>query len=69
MVSYEPIHMVVPVLADQQELIYNSSAKTQDVVLKTCWEWWMTETDGERESGKFVLSAQCDDASLSFIWD
>ena len=28
--SYGPLHMDVPVLADRQELTYNSSALTQD---------------------------------------
>ena len=35
-----------------------SSVEILDRVWKTCWEWWMIGTDGERESGKFVLSAQ-----------
>ena len=35
-----------PETADQQELIFISSAQTQDVVSKTCL---MIETDGERE--------------------
>ena len=29
----EPLHMDVPVLTDQQELIYISSVQTQDIVL------------------------------------
>ena len=66
--SYGLFHMVVPVLADQQELTYNSSVETQGVVWKTCWEWWMVGTDGEREkerergeSRKFLVSAWLDD--------
>ena len=47
--SYGPLHMVVPVLADQQELSYDSSAWIQDVVWKTCLEQWIIGTDGERE--------------------
>ena len=53
--------MDVPVLADQQELIYISSVRTQDVVWKTCQEQWMIGMDEEKESGKFVISAQFDD--------
>ena len=41
--------MDVPVLAHQQELIYISSARIQDVVYRTCQEWRMTGTDEERE--------------------
>ena len=44
-------------LADQQELTYNSSVRTQDVVWKNCQEQWMIGTDGERESGKSVPAA------------
>ena len=44
-------HMVVPVLADQHELIYNSSVRTQDVIWKTCRERWMIGADGVRDSG------------------
>ena len=31
-------HMDLPVLADQEEVTYNSSVGTEDVVSKTCWE-------------------------------
>ena len=31
MFLYEPLHTDVQVLADQQELIYNNSVRTQDV--------------------------------------
>ena len=31
MFSYEPLHMDMPVLADQLELTYNSFVLTQDV--------------------------------------
>ena len=41
--------MNVPVFAYQQELIYISSVRTQDVVWKTCLEWWVIVTGGERE--------------------
>ena len=30
--SYGPLHMDMQVLADQQEVIYNSSGRTQDMV-------------------------------------
>ena len=38
MFFYGPFLMKMPVLADQQELIYISSLQTLDVVWKTCWE-------------------------------
>ena len=56
--------MDVPVVADEQECIYISSVRTQDVVWKTCQEQWMIETDGDRESGKAMLSVQHDDGLL-----
>ena len=42
-----PLHMDMPVLADQQELTSNSSAQIEEVVWKTCQEQWIIETDGE----------------------
>ena len=53
--------MNVPVLADQQEVIYISSVRTQDVIWKTCRERRMIGTDGEKESWKFVSAARFDD--------
>ena len=58
-------HPDVQVLADQQELIYDSSVQTQNEVEKT-WmdvrdEWWGRERERERESGKPVLAAPDDD--------
>ena len=41
--------MDVPVLADQQEVIYISSVQTQDLIWKTYWERWMIVTEEERE--------------------
>ena len=61
MFFYVPLHMDVPVLADQQEPIYISSVQTQDVVWKTYQERWMIGTDGKRESGKSKLAAWLDD--------
>ena len=46
----------MPVLADLQELTYNSSVRTQGVVQKTCWKRWMIGVNGKRESGKFVFT-------------
>ena len=50
------LHMDMQVLA-YQELIYNSSVRTQDIVLKTFQKRWMIEMNGERESfvGKRVF--------------
>ena len=62
---YGPLYMDEPVLDNQQELIYISSVRTQDVVWKICLERWTLGTDGERERererelGKFVLAALC----------
>ena len=54
---YGPLHMDVPVLVRQQELIFIGSVWTQDVVGKTYQEWWMIEMDGERELGKSVIAS------------
>ena len=51
----------MPVLADQQELIYNRTVQTQDAVWNACWDSWMKVTDGKRESGKLVQTAQVND--------
>ena len=56
-----PQYMDVPVLADQQELIYISCVRTQDVVWKTSQERWMTGTNGEEEPGKSMPAAWLDD--------
>ena len=48
------LHMDESVLADQEELTYNSSVQTQDVDKKTCWERWMMGTNGERERVKEI---------------
>ena len=52
-ISLSRVHMDVPMLADQQELIYNGSARSDG--------WW---TNGKRESGKSVLAAWLDDLSI-----
>ena len=41
-----------PEFADQQEHAYNSSVRTQDVVLRTMRERWMIGTNGERQRDK-----------------
>ena len=41
--------MDVPVLADQQQLIYISSIRTQNVIWKTFLDRWMIGTDRKRE--------------------
>ena len=61
MYSCGPLHMDEQRLNDQLELIYGNSVLIQDVAWKTCWEWWMTETSGKRESGKSMVAAQLDD--------
>ena len=53
---YGPLHMNVPVLVNQQELIYISSVQTQDVVRKTYWTQWIIGMERERDSGKSMLS-------------
>ena len=58
--SDEPLHTDVQVLADQLELIYDSSVRRQDVVWKTCRKWCMIETYDGRESGKSVLAVRHD---------
>ena len=66
-ISDGPFHMNVPVLANQQELTYNSSAQTQDTVWKTRRKLWMIGTNGERESGKFIQTARLDNDEISII--
>ena len=44
---YGPLHMDMPLLANQQELIYIISVQTQDVAWMICQEGWM---ERERES-------------------
>ena len=51
----------LPVLADQQELTYNSLVWTQDVAWKTYGERWVRRTNSERDSGKSVLAVRLDD--------
>ena len=51
--------MDVPVLANQQELIYTTSVRTQDVVWKTYWEQWMIGTNGERVWEIHAVSTTC----------
>ena len=41
-------HLDVPLLAEQQELIYISSVRTPVDVLKTCRKRWLIGTDGKR---------------------
>ena len=41
---YAPLHMDISVLADQQELIYISSMWIQEVVWKTSWEHWTSQS-------------------------
>ena len=53
--------MDVPVLADQLKLAYISSVQILDMVLKTYQEEWIIGIDGERKSGKSMLSARLDD--------
>ena len=59
--SHGPLHTDVRVLPDQQELIYNTSVRIQDVDKKTYRKRWMIETENERKSGKSILAAWHDD--------
>ena len=72
--NHGPHYMDMVVLSSQQELTYNSSVWTQDVVCKICREQWMIGTDeerererergggeGERESWKSVLKVWLED--------
>ena len=49
------LHVEVPVLADQQKLIYISSKRTQDEVWKTSRERWMIGTDRESQGNRCHL--------------
>ena len=55
--SRGPLHMNEQRQDDRLEPIYNSSVPIQDVALKTYQKRWTIE----RESGRSVLAAQCDD--------
>ena len=57
------LHMDVPVMADQQRLIYTSSVRTQDET----WERLMVGMDGERESGNSMLLTWLDDDDNMFL--
>ena len=57
--------MDVPVLANQQELIYNSPVQI-GCSLKTYQEQWMRGTNEER--GKSMLAARLDDDDLFFLY-
>ena len=65
MIFNRPQHMDMPVLTDQQELIYISSVQTQDIVWKTCQEQWMKEIDGEKEPRKSMFVAWTGDDDLT----
>ena len=68
---YGPLHMDTSVSADQQEITYNSSVRTQDVIWKTCQERWFIGTDEEKELVKSMVAAQLDDDenANSFVQD
>ena len=53
--------MGVPMLAELQELTYNSSVQTQDVVWRTYLERWMIQMNGPGELGKSMQAARLDD--------
>ena len=48
--------MDVPVLSNQQELIYINSVWKQDVIWKTCWEQWNGWGERKKKSGKSALT-------------
>ena len=54
-------------LNKQLEPIYSSSVPIQNVAWKTFQEQWMTETGGERGSGKSVLAAHDGDDEPVFL--
>ena len=71
--SQGPFHTDVQVLDDKLELIYNSSVRTLDLALKIGQNWWIIETNGERESGKsmhemmMMMIVWSDDGSIIII--
>ena len=58
--------MDMPELADQQELIYNSSVRTHDFVRKNCRGRWIIET--EEESLENPCCQRDDDDISTLIW-
>ena len=65
--SCGPLHVDVPVLADQQ-LTYNGSVWTQGVVYKTWQEQWIIGINVERESGKSVVAERHEDDGLNLLF-
>ena len=65
--SHGPLHKDVAVLADQQELTYNSSLRAQKNLPGVRDDRFeCRERERERESGKFLLSAWLDDDIYSY---
>ena len=59
--SNGPRHMAELKQDDQQENLYSSYVRIQDVTQKTCQSRWKIGRNGERGSGKSVLAARHDD--------
>ena len=54
--SYGPLHTNAEELDNQQEHIYNSSVRIQDIAWKITWKRWTLETNSEGDSGKSTLA-------------
>ena len=57
MLSGGSLHTDMPVLADEQELIYICSVWTQDLVWKNCGGQCIIGKNRKRETGKSMQSA------------
>ena len=72
---YESLRIDVALLDDRHELIYISYMRTQDIVWKTCREWWMIgmniyiyiERERERERERVKKICDCS-ATLWYIY-
>ena len=68
--SVDPTHRCASVGRPARTYLHQL-VQTQNVVWKTCQEWWMIGTDGEKESGKSVLSVwldEDDDETTTMQW-
>ena len=54
--SNRSFHTDMPVLVNLEDLTYNSSEWTQDVVWKICWKRWIIGMNRVRESSNSVLA-------------
>ena len=57
-------HIDTSVLANRENYIHQ---RILDIVERIYWEWWLIETDGKKDSRKFMLSTRLDDEDDSWL--